>query len=61
MKKDLEGKCFGQLKVIKYVGNSKYYGMKIVKNGDNQSQKIGYPQIFIRWFRLQVRFPLMKY
>ena len=51
MKKDLEGKYFGQLKVVKYVGNSKYYGMKIVKNGDNQSQKIGYPQIFIRWFR----------
>ena len=43
MKKDLEGKYFGQLKVIKYVGNFKYYGMKIVKNGDNQSQKIGYP------------------
>ena len=52
MKKDLEGKCFCHFKVIKYVGNSKYYGMKIVKNGDNQSQKIGYPQIFIRWFRL---------
>ena len=52
MKKDLEEKCFSQLKVIKYVGNSKYYGMIIVKNGDYQSQKIGYPQIFIRWFRL---------
>lgn len=24
MKKDLEGKYFGQLKVIKYIGNSKY-------------------------------------
>ena len=59
MKKDLEGKYFGQFLVSmqekmpknKYMGIS-LNGMKIVKNGDNQSQKIGYPQIFIRWFRL---------
>ena len=59
MKKDLEGKCFGQLLVSiqEKMPKNKYIvislnGMKIVKNGDNQSQKIGYPQIFIRWFRL---------
>ena len=59
MKKDLEGKYFGQFLVSmqEKMPKNKYIvislnGMKIVKNGDNQSQKIGYPQIFIRWFRL---------